>query len=289
MTIAAKRGYSMTSRKFNLQLAALALCLVVSLAGKTGPAAAQAQPGDVVAVVNGVELTEQTLALAASAFGPQLQQIPEAQRRKALINVIVDMTLLAEAAKLENLDQTDDFKARLNFLKTRTLHDEYLAQKIGGSVTDADIQAEYDANIGNLETPTETRARHILVKTKEEGDAIIADLDNGGDFVELAKTKSTGPSGPTGGDLGYFTRERMVKPFADAAFTMEPGSHSKAPVQSQFGWHVIKVEDRRQKPKPTLEQMSNQIRDGLVRERFTKEIADLKSRAVIDIKNAADK
>jgi len=279
----------MTSRKFNLQLATLALCLVVSLAGKTGPAAAQAQPGDVVAVVNGVELTEQTLAMAAATFGPQLQQIPEAQRRKALINVIVDMTLLAEAAKLDNLDQTDDFKARLEFLKTRTLHDEYLAQKIGRSVTDADIQAEYDANIGNLETPTETRARHILVKTKEEGDAIIAELDNGGDFVELAKTKSTGPSGPNGGDLGYFTRDRMVKPFADAAFTMEPGSHSKAPVQSQFGWHVIKVEDRRQKPKPTLEQMSAQIRDGLVRQRFTKEIADLKSRATIDIKNAADK
>lgn len=279
----------MTSRKFSLQLASLALCLVVSLAGKTGPAAAQAQPGDVVAVVNGVELTEQSLALAASAFGPQLQQIPEAQRRKALLNVIVDMTLLAEAAKLENLDQSDDFKAQLEFLKTRTLHDVYLAQKIGTSVTEADIKAQYDANIGKLETPAETRARHILVKTKEEGDAVIAELDNGADFVELAKTKSTGPSGPNGGDLGYFTRDRMVKPFADAAFAMEPGSHSKAPVQSKFGWHVIKVEDRRQKPKPTLQQMAGQIRDGLVRDKFAKEIADLKSRATIDIKNAADK
>lgn len=279
----------MTSRKFSLKFTALALCLSVSLVGKTGPAAAQAQPGDVVAVVNGVELTEQTLAFAASEFGAQLQQIPEAQRRKALLGVIIDMTLLSEAAKSADLDKSEDFKARFEFVKTRTLHDAYLAQKIGASVTEADIKAQYDANIGKLETPIETRARHILVKTKEEADAVIADLDKGSDFVELAKTKSTGPSGPGGGDLGYFTRDRMVKPFADAAFLMEPGSHSTTPVQSKFGWHVIKVEDRRQKPKPTLAEMSNQIRDGLVRERFVKELTELKAKAAIDIKNAADK
>lgn len=274
----------MTFQKKRIRIAALALTGLTMLAFQSDRAHAQAKPDDVVATVNGVELTEQTLSLAASAFGGQLQQIPEAQRRKALINVIVDMTILAEAAKAAELDKTEDFRARFDFLKTRTLHDEYLAQKIAATVSDADVQAQYDADVKNLPTPQETRARHILVKTKEEADVIVDELNDGADFIELARTKSTGPSGPNGGDLGYFTKDRMVKPFADAAFLMEPGSHSKEPVQSQFGWHVIKVEDRRNKPKPSFEEMSPRIRDNLVRQKFTKAIADLKAKSVIEIK-----
>lgn len=274
----------MTFQNNRIRIAALALSGLTMLAVQSDRVHAQAKPDDVVATVNGVELTEQTLSLAASAFGGQLQQIPEAQRRKALINVIIDMTILAEAAKVADLDKTEDFKARFDFLKTRTLHDEYLAQKIAATVSDADVKAQYDADVKDLPTPQETRARHILVKTKEEADVIVDELNDGADFVELAKTKSTGPSGPNGGDLGYFTKDRMVKPFADAAFLMEPGSHSKEPVQSQFGWHVIKVEDRRNKPKPSLEEVSPRIRDNLVRQKFTKAIADLKAKSVIEIK-----
>lgn len=274
----------MTFQNNRIRIAALALSGLTMLAVQSDRVHAQAKPDDVVATVNGVELTEQTLSLAASAFGGQLQQIPEAQRRKALINVIIDMTILAEAAKVADLDKTEDFMARFDFLKTRTLHDEYLAQKIAATVSDADVKAQYDADVKDLPTPQETRARHILVKTKEEADVIVDELNDGADFVELAKTKSTGPSGPNGGDLGYFTKDRMVKPFADAAFLMEPGSHSKEPVQSQFGWHVIKVEDRRNKPKPSLEEVSPRIRDNLVRQKFTKAIADLKAKSVIEIK-----
>ena len=273
----------MQSRKYSIRIAAMAVCVLASLTATSDTVQAQAKAGDIVAVVNGVELTEGSLALAAAAFGNQLQQIPAPQRRAALIGVIVDMAVLADAAKTENLDQSEEYLQRIEFMKIRALHDEYLAKKIGASVTDEQVKAQYDADVKTIPSPVETRARHILVKTEEEGVAIIAELDNGADFVELAKTKSTGPSGPNGGDLDYFTRDRMVKPFADAAFSMEPSSYSKKPVQSQFGWHIIKVEDRREKPKPTFEEMAGQIRSNLVREQFVKTIAELKAKATIEI------
>ena len=103
----------------------------------------------------------------------------------------------------------------------------------------------YDGHIAELGAQEETSARHILVKEEEEAKAIIAALAEGGDFVALAKEKSTGPTGPNGGDLGYFQKEQMVKPFADAAFALEPGAFTKEPVKTQFGWHVILAEDRR--------------------------------------------
>lgn len=274
----------MLRRNMILRAAAVAT-LALALLPVNLPAAF-AQADKVVAVVNGTEINEATLAVAAAEFGSQLEQIPEEQRRKVLIDVLVDMTILAGAARAEKLDESDDYKTRLEFLKIRTLRNEYFEKKVGASVTEADVKARYEADMKGSESPIETKARHILVKTEEEAAAIIVELDGGADFAELANAKSTDPSGPNGGDLGYFAKDRMVKPFADAAFAMEPGSHSKEPVQSQFGWHVIKVDDRRQQPKPTLEEMSDQVRELLVRERFIAAIADLKATAKVEILDA---
>ncbi len=243
-----------------------------------------AAPDDVVATVDGTPITERYLDLAAEEFAEQLQRVPADQRRRVLLDVLVDMTVLANAARQEKLNETAEFEGRMAFLTTRSLRNAFFRSRISGMVTEDDIKARYEKDLEGYEGPEETRASHILVKTEEEAVAVIAELDKGSDFAELAKEKSTGPSGPNGGDLGFFTKERMVKPFADAAFAMEPGSYSKTPVQTQFGWHVIKVEERRAQPKPALAEVQEGIRGSLVRERFAETLKTLKDAASIDIK-----
>ncbi|MEM1047618.1 MAG: peptidylprolyl isomerase [Pseudomonadota bacterium] len=247
---------------------------------------AHAAPDDVVATVDGTPITERYLDLAAEEFAEQLQRVPADQRRRVLLDVLVDMTVLANAARQEKLNETAEFEGRMAFLTTRSLRNAFFRSRISGMVTEEDIKARYDKDLEGYEGPAETRASHILVKTEEEAVAVIAELDKGSDFAELAKEKSTGPSGPNGGDLGFFTKERMVKPFADAAFAMEPGTYSKVPVQTQFGWHVIKVEERRTQPKPALAEVEEGIRGSLVRERFAETLKTLKDAASIDIKEA---
>src|SRR5690606_13747347 len=132
--------------------------------------------------------------------------------------------------------------------------------KIDAALSDEEMQKAYQQHLAESPAGEEVKARHILLDSEEDAKAVIEELNKGGDFQQLARDRSTGPSAPQGGDLGWFSKDQMVEPFSDAAFQMRPGDYSKAPVKTQFGWHVILVEDRREKPAPSFEEVEAELR-----------------------------
>ncbi len=260
---------------------ALAVSLVALSLGSTSLSAAE--PGDVVARVGDAEITEADIAFAAKDLGQELQRFPPAQWRQILLDAVVDMELMAQAARAEGLDKDPDFQRQLEFLELQALRNTFIAQKVGGTISDDDLQTAYDAQFADFVGDEEINARHILVKEKAEAEELVRELDGGADFAELARDKSTGPSGPNGGDLGYFGKGQMVKPFEEAVFALEPGSYTKEPVETQFGWHVIKLEDKRQKEKPALQDVADGLRQQIFRERYQAKMAELKAATPIEV------
>ncbi len=240
----------------------------------------------VVAVVDGVAITEDELNFAAEDLAQDLSAIPPAERRAFVVSVLIDMKLMANAARELDLDQTDVFERRLRYLEERALRRAYFATEINASVTQEAVQAAYDAFVAGLSQEEELRARHILVATLEDARNVRAEIDAGRPFEDVAREKSTGPSGPSGGDLGFFGRGRMVKEFEDAVFALEVGEVSD-PVQTQFGWHVIKLEERRQSEPPAFEQVAGQLRQQLLIDEFESRVSELKQSAQIEITDPA--
>jgi len=259
-----------------LVVSALALTLGVG-------AVSAAEPDDVVAKVGNAEITEGDIAFAAQDLGEELRRFPPAQWKGILTDVLVDMHLLANAARAEGIDKDPDFQKQIDFLTLRALRNAFIAQKVENSITEEALKAAYDKELGNFKGTEEINARHILVETEEEAKEVIAALDGGADFAELAKEKSTGPSGPNGGDLGYFGQGQMVKPFEEAAFALEKGAYTKEPVKTQFGFHVIKLEDQRTQPAPTFEQMEGNLRQQIVRDKYTELMDELKAKHPVEI------
>ena len=248
---------------------------------------AVAQDSTPVAKVGDHTITADDVGQAAADFSQELAQVPAERRQKILIDVLVDMALLAKAAEVAGLDKGPDFQRRLAFLRTRALRNIYVEKQIVGTITPDDIKAEYDRQSAEFQPQEEISARHILVASKEEAEALIAELDAGKDFADLAKEKSTGPSGPNGGDLGRFSRGRMVPEFEAAAFDLEAGTHSAEPVETQFGWHVIKVEEKGESSPPPLAEMEDQVRSTLVRQNFETVMSKLRAETTIEIIGAA--
>ncbi|MHC1547961.1 peptidylprolyl isomerase [Phyllobacterium sp. K27] len=231
--------------------------------------AAPLDPNTVIATVNGTDITQKDLDQASADLDPQISQLPEEQRRVAALAAIIDIKAFAAKAEAEKLDQTPEFKSRMTFLKERAMHNEYFKQQVIDKITDADVRARYDKEIAAMPATNEVRARHILVKTKEEAEAIIKQLDGGASFEDIAKEKSTDGSAAQGGDLGYFGQGQMVPEFEKAANELEIGKYSKTPVQTQFGFHVIKLEDKRAKQPPAFDQVKDQVKSMLIRDRYT--------------------
>ena len=250
-------------------------------------AAPAVDPSTVVATVNGLDITEADLAFIYDDLGQQVQQIPQDQLRAVLIAQMVDLRLAAAGGREMGMDQEALYKLRINYLADRALRTTYLNKIISEAVTQADIQAEYDRQVAAMPQEDEVRARHILVTTEDDAKAIKAQLDGGADFEALAKEKSTEPgAAQSGGDLGYFTHDMMVAPFADAAFAMKVGDVSN-PVQTQFGWHIIKLEDRRPKAKPTLEELTQQITQQLSVAQYTELLGEMHTAATITVVDPA--
>lgn len=237
---------------------------------ETGAAAddAAAEPAvdadPLVAVVNGVELRRSAVIQAFQNLPPQFQQLPP----EMLINFVVDQLiageLIAEQAYAEGLDADPEVQAEVDRAERQILQQVWLQHQIEAAQTDENLQQAYAEHLASNPPQEEVSARHILVGSEEEAQAIIDQLDAGGDFATLATENSTDPgSGPNGGDLGWFTHDQMVTPFADAAFALQPGETSSAPVQSDFGWHVIHVDDRRMQAQPTLDEIRPQLQQEL--------------------------
>jgi peptidyl-prolyl cis-trans isomerase C len=266
------------------KLAAVAL---IAIAAAGSPVLAQDAADPVVAKVGAIEIHESELALAITGLDPQLANLPDEQKRVAALSSIVDVKLLAADAAKEGLQDAADFKKRLAYLTDRELHNAFFKKHVVDAVTPEEVKARYDKEIAAITPEDEIRARHILVKTEEEAKAIIADLDAGKDFTEIAKEKSTDPNKSEGGDLGYFGKGRMVPEFETAAFALEKGAYSKEPVKSQFGFHVIKIEDKRKQEPPALEQVETQVRQLVMRDKYVELLEKAKEASPVEIEDAA--
>lgn len=245
----------------------------------TGTASALAE-GDVVATVDGKAITASDVAFATRELETQLARYPEPRRRELIIRYLVDRALMVKAARAAGIDKTPAYKKRLQYLQDQALRD--LLFKKETAVSDADARAFYDKLVAKEPPREEIRARHILVKTEDEAKAIIKELEGGADFAALAKAKSTGPSGKkSGGDLGFFGAGQMIKPFEKAAFALKKGEISK-PVKTKFGWHVIKLEDRRQSKPPAFEGIKDKLIPLLRRTKGEELISRLRKSAKIE-------
>ena len=248
------------------------------------PAFALAQTaGKPLATVNGVDITESDVKIAEEDIGSTIPRGSEAERRKYIVDYLVDLKLLSQAAEKQKMAETPEFARKLAYLRDRALMEGVMAKEGAGAVNDEKLKAFYDDAVKNLPKEDEARARHILVPTEDEAKAIAAKIKAGEDFAKLAKELSKDPgSGKDGGDLGYFSKDRMVKEFSDAAFAMKPGDIS-APVKSQFGWHLIKLEDRRVKPAPALAEVKDELSRYLVQKAQQEMILKHRGEAKIEL------
>jgi peptidyl-prolyl cis-trans isomerase C len=232
----------------------------------------------VLATVNGVDITDTDMAVAREDVGPSLpKQMDDKARDKALLDYLIDVKLVDQKATAEKLDQTEDFKKKMVYTREKLLMEAYLGQVAKAGTTEATMKATYDEAAKAQKPEVEIHALHILVPTEEEAKTVEKRLKAGEDFGKLADELSKDP-GSKGGDLGWFTTERMVPEFAAAAFKLEPGQISD-PVKTQFGWHVIKVLDKRQHPFPPMAEVKEQL------ERFVAQKAQ--SEAIVKLREGA--
>ncbi|NTI17073.1 peptidylprolyl isomerase [Agrobacterium rhizogenes] len=266
------------------KLAAVAFATFVTL---HAPVFADDAKDPVVAKVGDVEIHQSELDLAIANLDPQLGQLPDDQKKVAALSASIDVKLLAKDAAAEKLDQTPDFQSHMAYLRDRELHNAYFKAHVADGITDDEVKARYDKEIAALPKQEEVHARHILVKTEDEAKAIIKELDAGKDFATLAKEKSTDPNKADGGDLGYFAHGRMVKEFEDAAFALPVGTYTKTPVKSDFGWHVIKVEDKRVAPPPPFDQVKDQVRQLVMRDKYLELLNKAKQNTKVAISDPA--
>jgi peptidyl-prolyl cis-trans isomerase C len=235
----------------------------------------------VVARVNGVDIKQSDLDFASSEVGSRLASLPAGDRNRVLLQYVIENELMAGAGQTDSLDKADTFQARVKYHERRALRDAFFDAKITGAVSEADAKQIYDAQIGQLKPEQEVHARHILVATEAEAKEVAERLKKGEDFAAVAKEKSKDP-GAEGGDLGFFTRGQMLKPFEDAAFALEVGQISE-PVQTQFGWHIIKVEEKRDQALPTFDQVKGAIIAQLVQAKAQEVVSGLRDSAKIEV------
>ena len=235
----------------------------------------------VIARVNGVDIKQSDLALAEEDVGADMQAASPEAKREHLISYLADIIMVTQAADKNNIADNPDFKRRLAFLRSKLLMGYELQQEAKTALTDEALKQTYDEAVKSMSGQEEVRARHILVEGEDEAKAIIEQLKGGADFAKLAKEKSKDPGAAEGGDLGYFTKDQMVPEFADVAFKMYPGQLSN-PVKTQFGWHVIKVEDKRIKQPPEFEKVKDQIEAYLARKAQSDFIAKLRQSAKVE-------
>jgi peptidyl-prolyl cis-trans isomerase C len=256
-----------------------ALCAVLAAVFiATGPVDAK-----VLAVVNGKEITDEDVKIAIEDLGANLPPQLEGKAREAyILDFLIDGELVAQKGKAEKLDQTPEFARKLAYQKEKLLMESVLGQVAKNAVTDAALKATYEEAAKAQKPEPEIRARHILVKEEAEAKAALKRVQSGEDFAKVAKDVSKDP-GSEGGDLGWFTKGRMVPEFAEAAFKLEPGKISE-PVKSQFGWHIIKVEEKRMTSFPPFDEVKDQVARYVAQKAQSELVADLRKNAKIERK-----
>ena len=247
-----------------------------------GPStAARAQDDPVIARVNGVDIRQSDIAIAEEDVGGNMPAMPPEQKREYLITYVTDVVLLAQAAEQQKLGDRPDVKRRLAFERNKVLMEALLQNAARAAETDAEMHKVYDQAVKEMGAEQEVHARHILVETEAEAKAIEAEVKKGADFAEEAKKKSRDPGAANGGDLGYFTKDQMVPEFAEVAFKLDKGQISD-PIHTQFGWHIIKVEDKRVKPTPSFDEVKTQVQNYIAHRAQAQLVDSLRKTAQIE-------
>jgi peptidyl-prolyl cis-trans isomerase C len=264
------------SRAPRLVLLAAVLALPPALSLRAG-----AQDDPVVAKVDGTEVHASDVAIADEDVGQNMNQMPPEARREYLATYLTDMMLVAKAAEAQHLADGKDFKQRMAYFRNKALMELMLQSQAKAAISDTALHQLYDEATKQMAGQKEVRARHILVNSEDEAKAVLAELQKGADFAELAKQKSSDPGAAEGGDLGYFPKEAMVPEFAEAAFNLQKGQLSE-PVRTRFGWHIIKVEDIRDREVPAFDKVRDQLETHLVRKAQADMITKLRGDAKIE-------
>jgi peptidyl-prolyl cis-trans isomerase C len=265
--------------RVGLASAAATGCLALVLLASLPLRAQDANP--VLAKVNGAEIRQSDVALAEEELGPSLAQMDPASKKENVLAFLIDMKIVAKAAEDKKVENNEDFKKRLAFTRNRLLMDSLLATEGKAATTDEAMKKVYDDASKQITGEQEVHARHILVESEDDAKAVAEELKKGADFAELAKKKSKDPGASDGGDLGFFTKEQMVPEFSAVAFTLDPRKVSD-PVKSQFGWHIIKVEEKRNRQAPAFEQVKAQIETYVTRKAQADYVAKLREAAKIE-------
>jgi peptidyl-prolyl cis-trans isomerase C len=268
-----------TGLRVGLASAAVTGCLAMVLLAGAPLRAEEANP--VLAKVNGAEIRQSDVALAEEELGPSLAQMDPATKKDNVLSFLIDMKIVSKAAEDKKVENGEEFKKRLAFTRSRLLMDSLLATEGKVATTDEAMKKVYQDASKQISGEQEVHARHILVESEDDAKAIAEELKKGADFAELAKKKSKDPGASDGGDLGFFTKDQMVPEFSNVAFTLEPGKISD-PVKSQFGWHIIKVEEKRSRKAPEFEQVKSQIETYVTRKAQADYVAKLREAAKVE-------
>src|SRR5271169_592508 len=270
-------SFSATKPGPRFGLAAAGCLAMVLLAGPVR--ADDANP--VLAKVNGSEIRKSDVALAEEELGPSLAQMDPATKDENVLAFLIDMKIVSKAAEDKKVQDSDDFKKRMSFTRNRLLMDNLLASEGKAATTDDAMKKVYEEASKQITGEQEVHARHILVETEDQAKEVEDELKKGADFAELAKKKSKDPGASDGGDLGFFTKDQMVPEFSAVAFSLEPGKVSD-PVKTQFGWHVIKVEEKRDRKAPDFDQVKSQIETYVARKAQADYVGKLRDAAKIE-------
>ncbi|GFZ85471.1 peptidylprolyl isomerase [Elstera cyanobacteriorum] len=267
-----------------LMLSAAAFASAPASAQTIGELLKQPAPKEdpVIARVGAIDVKRSDLVRSLDGLPPQVQQMPLQTVYPLILDRLIDGKLITNAARGQKLNEDAEVKRRLADYEDRVVQEVYLNRAVAAKVDDKALKDRYDQFLKANPPQEEVRARHILVASEAAAKDIIAELKKGGDFATIAKAKSTDGSAKEGGDLGFFTKEDMVPEFSEAAFALKAGEFTQAPVKSQFGWHVIKLEQRRETAAPSLADMKEQLTSEMSQEMITKIVDDLRKGAKIE-------
>lgn len=266
----------------SLRVASLVVGVVLATTG-TAWTADSAPADPVVARVNNQDIKRSEVMRAMTSLPPQLQQLPPQMLVPTIIEQMINGKLVSAAGYAQKLQDDKEVKDRLKRAEERFVQEAYLNRTIGSKMTDAKLQEAYKKYLDENPSKEEIRARHILVDSEEKAGEILAKLAAGTDFAALASEASTDKAAAAqGGDLGYFSQDEMVPEFSTAAFALQPGQITPAAVKTQFGWHIIKVEDRRQSTPPTFEDIKDQLKSDVSQDLMAEVVEDLRKTAKIE-------
>ena len=242
-----------------------------------------AQQSDVVARVNGADITAQDYAIAVQMYGQQLAEMPDDAKKSMIVDALIEARLMSDAARNAGIADDDEFKRQIAFFEAQTLQSIFLAREVSKRVDDNSVRKAYDDQLAAMPKVEETRLRHILLPTMEAANEAIAELNSGKDFATVAKERSSDPaSKDNGGDLGFSAQGQTLSEIESAASKLQPGQFAPSPVKSAFGYHVVKVDERRPRPAPPFESLAGEIKQALLADEARRIASELRASAKVE-------